>query len=267
MINQKITDYKTNDIWSLGIIIYLIFNGETPFKGKNDFITLDKVKECKFDYIKKDIPEDVVDLINNILVEDTNKRLNIKQIKEHKYFKDKNVNWETILNNKVPIDLEQLNQLDKLNIEKNNNENFWEQFCNDINNNTNNSNNDNNFLSETENDFEIEKKENSINIINNFFYPKEKLEQKIKEIGIMSGIMKKCGFIEKEVKLMMDNKEKRIDVYDLEKNEIIKKIELNEKTKIKGEKNELTIDGEKFKSSSSDINNWINCINKVIESK
>ena len=121
--------------------------------------------------------------------------------------------------------MEQLNQLDKLNIEKNNNENFWEQFCNDINNNTNNSNNDNNFLSETENDFEIEKKENSINIINNFFYPKEKLEQKIKEIGIMSGIMKKCGFIEKEVKLMMDNKEKRIDVYDLEKNEIIKKIE------------------------------------------
>ena len=267
MINQKITDYKTNDIWSLGIIIYLIFNGETPFKGKNDFITLDKVKECKFDYIKKDIPEDVVDLINNILIEDTNKRLNIKQIKEHKYFKDKNVNWETILNNKVPIDLEQLNQLDKLNIEKNNNENFWEQFCNDINNNTNNSNNDNNFLSETENDFEIEKKETSINIINNFFYPKEKIQEKIKEIGIMSGIMKKCGFIEKEVKLIMTNNEKRIDVYDLEKNEIIKKIELNEKTKIKGEKNELTIDGEKFKSSSSDINNWINCINKVIESK
>ena len=267
MINQKITDYKTNDIWSLGIIIYLIFNGETPFKGKNDFITLDKVKECKFDYIKKDIPEDVVDLINNILVEDTNKRLNIKQIKEHKYFKDKNVNWETILNNKVPIDLEQLNQLDKLNIEKNNNENFWEQFCNDINNNTNNSNNDNNFLSETENDFEIEKKENSINIINHFFYPKETVEKKIKEIGIMSGIMKKCGFIEKEVKLIMTNNEKRIDVYDLEKNEIIKKIELNEKTKKKKKKSELTIDGEKFKSSSSDINNWINSIKKVIESK
>ena len=68
MVNQKITDYKTNDIWSLGIIIYMIFNGESPFKGKNDFMTLDKVKEGKFSYIKKDLPEDVVDLINNILM-------------------------------------------------------------------------------------------------------------------------------------------------------------------------------------------------------
>ena len=139
MVNQKITDYRTNDVWALGIIIYMLFNGESPFKDKNDFMTLDRVKECKFEYIKKDVPEDVVDLINNILIEDTNKRLNIKQIKEHKYFKNNNINWDTILNNKVPVDLDKLNKLDKLSIENNNNENFWEQFCNDINNNNNNS--------------------------------------------------------------------------------------------------------------------------------
>ena len=267
MVNQKITDYKTNDIWSLGIIIYMIFNGESPFKGKNDFMTLDKLKEGKFSYIKKDIPEDVVDLINNILIEDTDKRFNIKQIKEHKYFTDKNVNWETILNNKVPIDIDKLNQLDKLNIEKNNNENFWEQFCNDINNNTNSSNNNENYLQESENDFEVQKKEIPPKIINDFFYPKEKVEKKMEEIGGISGFMKKCGFIEKEVKLKMHIREKRIDVFDLEKNELIKKFELSEKTKIKVEKNEFIIDGEKFRTSSSDINNWINNINKVIGTK
>ena len=268
MVNQKITDYKTNDIWSLGIIIYMIFNGESPFKGKNDFMTLDKVKEGKFSYIKKDIPEDVVDLINNILIEDTDKRFNIKQIKEHRYFTDKNVNWETILNNKVPIDIDKLNQLDKLNIEKNNNENFWEQFCNDINNNTNVSNNNENYLLESENDFEVQKKEIPPKIIKDFFYPKEKVEKKMEEMGGISGFMKKYGFIEKEVKLKMHNREKRIDVFDLEKNELIKKFELSEKTKIKVEKNnEFIIDGEKFRSSSSDINNWINNINKVIGTK
>ena len=268
MVNQKITDYRTNDVWALGIIIYMLFNGESPFKDKNDFMTLDRVKECKFEYIKKDVPEDVVDLINNILIEDTNKRLNIKQIKEHKYFKNNNINWDTILNNKVPVDLDKLNKLDKLSIENNNNENFWEQFCNDINNNTNVSNNNENYLLESENDFEVQKKEIPPKIIKDFFYPKEKVEKKMEEMGGISGFMKKCGFIEKEVKLKMHNREKRIDVFDLEKNELIKKFELSEKTKIKVEKNnEFIIDGEKFRSSNSDINNWINNINKVIGTK
>ena len=268
MVNQKITDYKTNDIWALGIIIYMIFNGVSPFKDKNDFMTLDKVKEGKFDFIKKDIPDDVIDLINNILIEDTNKRLNIKQIKEHKYFKNNNINWDTILQNKVPIDLEKLNQLNQLSIENNNNENFWEQFCNDINNNNNicSSNSENNLV-ESENDFEIQKSELPIKIVNNFFYPKEKVEKKINEMNGISGFMKNCGFIEKEVKLKMYNKGKRIDVLDLEKNKIIKKFELSDKTKIKTDKaNELFIDGEKFKSSPSDVNNWINKINEVINS-
>ena len=268
MVNQKITDYKTNDIWALGIIIYMIFNGVSPFKDKNDFMTLDKVKEGKFDFIKKDIPDDVIDLINNILIEDTNKRLNIKQIKEHKYFKNNNINWDNILQNKVPIDLEKLNQLNQLSIENNNNENFWEQFCNDINNNNNicSSNSENNLV-ESENDFEIQKSELPIKIVNNFFYPKEKVEKKINEMNGISGFMKNCGFIEKEVKLKMYNKEKRIDVFDLEKNKIIKKFELSDKTKIKTDKaNELFIDGEKFKSSPSDVNNWINKINEVINS-
>ena len=268
MVNQKITDYKTNDIWALGIIIYMIFNGVSPFKDKNDFMTLDKVKEGKFDFIKKDIPDDVIDLINNILIEDTNKRLNIKQIKEHKYFKNNNINWDTILQNKVPIDLEKLNQLNQLSIENNNNENFWEQFCNDINNNNNicSSNSENNLV-ESENDFEIQKSELPIKIVNNFFYPKEKVEKKINEMNGISGFMKNCGFIEKEVKMKMYNKEKRIDVFDLEKNKIIKKFELSDKTKIKTDKaNELFIDGEKFKSSPSDVNNWINKIKEVINS-
>ena len=259
MVNQNITDYRTNDIWALGIIIYMIFNGETPFKGKNDFITLDKVKEGKFSYIKKDIPEDVIDLLNNILIEDTSKRLDINKIKEHKYFK--NIIWDKILENKVPIDLVKLEELNKLSIEKNNNENFWEQFCNDINNNISNNININNY----ENDFEINKKNYPPKILTNFFYPKNKIEEKIKKEGIISGFFKKSGFKEKEVKLKLYLEFKRIDVFDLDKNELIKKIELNNKSKIiKNENNnEFSIDGEKFKSSANEINKWINHINKV----
>ena len=260
MVNQCITDYRTNDIWALGIIIYIIFNGESPFKGDNDFDTVEKVKECKFEYVKKDLPEDVVDLINNILVEDVSKRLDIKQIKEHKYFKD--INWETLLSNKVPINLEKLEQIMKMNIEENNNENFWENFCNNIN--QKNSDND---LTKSEGEFEIEKSENFPPKINkDFFYSKECID-KINDLNIMVGVLKKCGFIEKEVKFKLFGNEKKIEIFDLEKNELIKKYELNNKTKIKIEnENEFIIDGDKFKTTPKEVEKWNNNIFKTIKS-
>ena len=259
MVNQNITDYRTNDIWALGIIIYIIFNGVSPFKGSNDFNSLDKVKEGKFEYAKKDLPEDVVDLINNILIEDINKRFDIKQIKNHKYFKD--INWDTLLNNKVPLDLEKLEELNKINIEKNNNENFWEQFINDINNN----NNENNFL-ESDNEFEIEKlDEFPPKIKNDFFYSKEFIEKNINN-NVISGIVKKCGFKEKDVKLILFINYKTIEIFDFEKNEFIKKYDLNKNIKITIEnENEFIIDGDKYKTSLTELEKWKNTFKKVIK--
>ena len=261
MVNQNITDYRTNDIWSLGVIIYIIFNGVSPFKGKNDFATLDNVKECKFKYVKRDIPEDAVDLINNILVEDINKRFNIKQIKNHKYFKD--INWDTLLNNNVPIDIKKLEELDKLNIEKNNNENFWEQFCNDINN-----NNDNNLL-ESENEYEVEKLVEYPPVINNDFF-KNIIEQKKINLNlnnIIIGALKKSGFIERDVKFKLFINDKKLEIFDLEKNELFKKYQINQKIKLKKEnENEFSIDGDKYKTSSKEVEKWINNISKIIKS-
>ena len=260
MINQKITDYRTNDIWALGIIIYMIFNGATPFKGDNDFDTLEKIKVCKYKFVKKDIPEDIIDLLNNILVEDINKRFDIKQIKEHKYFKD--VNWDTLLNNTVPINLEKLEEINRINIELNNNENFWGSFCDNI-----NKNNSDDLL-KSENDYEIEKSENFPPKINkNFFYSKESLEKMKNVINIIVGVLKKCGFKEREVKMKLFINEKKIEIYELEKNELIKKYELNNKTKIKIEnQNEFILDGDKFKTIPKEVEKWNSNINKIISS-
>ena len=254
MVNQCIIDYRTNDIWSLGIIIYMIFNGVVPFKGDNDFETLEKVKECKYELVKKDIPEDVIDLLNNILVEDINKRLNIKQIKEHKYFKD--INWETLLSNKVPINAEKLEEINKMNIEENNNENFWAEFCNDINKKNSESN-----LQECE--FEIEKTSNFPPKINkDFFYSQDKITK-----NVIVGILKKKGIIEKEVKFKLIVYIRMLKLYDLEKNEFIKIYIINKNTKIKKEnENEFVIDGDRFKTSPSEVEKWYNNLNKLIKS-
>ena len=262
MVNQNITDYRTNDIWSLGVIIYIIFNGVSPFRDTNDFLTLDKVKECKFEYVNKKIPEDAIDLMNNILVEDTSKRFNIKQIKNHKYFKD--INWETVINNKVPIDLEKLEELNKINIEKSNNENFWEQFCNDINVNNENINN-----GQEKDDFVVEKLDNfPIKINKDFFYSKEIMEKYQNDIeNIKVGIVKKCGIIDKEVKIKVYISEKKMEILDLEKNIINRTIKINNKTKLKIDNgNEIYVDDFRFKTSVNRIKFWFDVINKIINS-
>ena len=258
MVNQKITDYRTNDIWSLGIIIYIIFNGESPFKAENDFFTCEKIKKCKFEYVKKDIPEDVIDLLNNILIEDTDKRFDIKQIKNHKYFKD--INWDTLLTNKVPINLEKLEELDKINIENNENENFWEQFCDNINKKENEDGRDA--------FFEVEKLEEYPPKINkDFFYSKEKVDE-YKKMYIVGVLKKKIGFIEKDIKFKLNKKDKNLLILDLDKNELIKNIHLDNNCKIiKENENEFILNGDKFRTSQKEVDKWYHYIAKLINFK
>ena len=261
MVNQTITDYRTNDVWSLGIIIYMIFNGESPFKGDNDFLTIENVKKCKYEYIKKDIPEDVKDLLNHILIEDTKQRFNITEIKKHKYFKD--INWETLLTNKVPIDEEKLKELDKKNIENNSNENFWEAFCDNINNNKDSEKD----IFDSDKDFLVEKLVDYPPKINkDFFYSNQKVEelQKSPDYAIV-GVLKKCGFIEKEVKFKLFKNNKTLEIIELNKNDIIKKIELDKKTKINRENEyEFIFNGDKYRTSPKEVDKWNNNINEVI---
>ena len=88
-------DYKA-DIWSIGVITYFLFSGKLPFdyvsnnkKGKVDIIYNTLHDEIKFDNCErwKTISPEGICFIKELLNKDPEKRLNIKEVLEHKWIK------------------------------------------------------------------------------------------------------------------------------------------------------------------------------------
>ena len=81
---KKYNGFKI-DIWSTGIILYAMLCGYLPFEDKDNDALFEKILECKLVFPKY-IPKLGKNLIERILVKDPNKRITIKEIKEHPFF-------------------------------------------------------------------------------------------------------------------------------------------------------------------------------------
>jgi len=76
------------DIWSAGIIIYILLSGEPPFYGPNDDTIYAKIKSLKYTFPEekwKNISEEAKDLISKILIKQE-KRLSASQVLQHPWF-------------------------------------------------------------------------------------------------------------------------------------------------------------------------------------
>jgi len=77
------------DIWSAGVIFYILLCGYPPFNGETDKEIMEAVKKGEFDFPEEEwsvITEEGKDLIKKMLTYDPKKRLSASQVLAHPWF-------------------------------------------------------------------------------------------------------------------------------------------------------------------------------------
>ena len=73
------------DVWSTGIILFAMICGYLPFEDNDNEVLFKKILKCKVFY-PSHVSLEARDLMKKILVTDPEKRIKIKEIKEHKFY-------------------------------------------------------------------------------------------------------------------------------------------------------------------------------------
>ena len=80
---------EKSDLWSLGVIIYILYFKELPYKGLLKFELLEDIKRNGQKNLKRVNETDLDDLIHKLLVEDPNQRLSWNDYFNHSFFKNR----------------------------------------------------------------------------------------------------------------------------------------------------------------------------------
>lgn len=73
------------DMWSMGILYYVMLQGNYPFRAKNENELFEKIRRGKFEYIHHDISEKSRRLIESLLRVNPLERLTVKDVLSSEY--------------------------------------------------------------------------------------------------------------------------------------------------------------------------------------
>ncbi|CAL7945009.1 unnamed protein product [Xylocopa violacea] len=137
VVNFDQIGYGT-DMWSIGVICYVLLSGLSPFMGDTDIETMANVTIAKYDFDHDafaDISEDAKDFIRCLLVKDKDKRMSAKQCMEHRWLARKTVKQQQVPTSKPDVPIRntciprvQTNNVDELDVTKDNLRMFVERW-------------------------------------------------------------------------------------------------------------------------------------------
>lgn len=81
------------DMWSIGVICYVLLSGLSPFMGDNDSQTYNNITKAEFDFDDESfqiISDDAKDFISKLLVKDINKRMLAHECMQHPWLQRSN---------------------------------------------------------------------------------------------------------------------------------------------------------------------------------
>ena len=91
------------DIWSCGVIMYILLSGKYPFYGRSEEEITKKILIGDFNFDDKhfkNVSENAKDLIKKCLIHDKNKRITVKEALRHEFFASE-ININNIFEDKI----------------------------------------------------------------------------------------------------------------------------------------------------------------------
>ncbi|XP_078285852.1 death-associated protein kinase 2-like isoform X2 [Rhinoraja longicauda] len=101
------------DMWSIGVITYILLSGASPFLGESKQETLANISAMNYEFDEEffsHTSELAKDFIKNLLVKDTRKRLNIKDALSHPWIMPMN-KCQALVRRESVVNLENLKKL------------------------------------------------------------------------------------------------------------------------------------------------------------